>query len=393
MNRELNGMRSTVRRVGGRTVRAFLDVASNLGNNQFIGIRKWPRSLHENSAELLPLRYSYRASPEGLINFTVLLAGLDLSFRLHAMSFTDGRRGTGDLVLACDLPVVDRGDVLTVNVLEPSLSLNGSKLQPHEARRIATRKFVSEIQQNVERQRYSRLCTHYLPYNDKEIGRDYYFGDDYVDYGTTSADGGLALLRRYAAGGRLLDIGCALGIFTRAFLDAGFDVYGTDISEFAITQAGRLVGPHRVRRADLDADNIPFEGSFDTIWMSDVIEHFSAPEAVLAKVSSQARKGALLFLHTSNGDSLTRRLLGKDWEGYSDYSHHGVDQVTCSSLRAWMDKFGWDIVHWECGTIWAEGLDPVLMRLKEIFGAIPELRVFLEEMELGDTIQLVARKR
>ena len=40
-----------------------------------------------------------------------------------------------------------------------------------------------------------------------------------------------------------------------------------------------------------------------------------------------------------------------------------------------------------------EGVYPVLMRLKEAFGVIPELRVFLEEMELGDTIQLVARKR
>jgi 2-polyprenyl-3-methyl-5-hydroxy-6-metoxy-1,4-benzoquinol methylase len=309
------------------------------------------------------------------------------------MSFTDGTRGAGDLVIACDLPAIERGDALTVNVLEPSLSLNGLRWQPNEARHINTRKFVSEIQQNFGGRRYSRLCTHYLPYGDKEIGRDYYFGDDYVDYGKTSPVGGLALLRRYAAGGRLLDIGCALGIFAKAFLDAGLDVYGTDISEFAVEQASLLVGPHRVRRADLDADDIPFQGYFDTIWMSDVIEHFAAPQAVLAKVSSRARKGALLFLHTSNSDSLTHRLFGKDWEGYSDYSHHGVDQVTCSSLRVWMDEFGWEIIHWECGNIWAEGLDPVLMRLKEIFGLIPELRVFLEEMELGDAIQLVARKR
>jgi 2-polyprenyl-3-methyl-5-hydroxy-6-metoxy-1,4-benzoquinol methylase len=393
MNKEVAGMRSTVGRVGGRAVRALLDVASNLGNSQFLGITKWPRSLHENSGQLLPLRYSYRASPEGLIDFTVLLAGLDVSFRLHAMSFTGGRRGAGDLVLGCDLPAIERGDALTVNVLEPSLFLNGSKVQPYESRCLRTRKFVSEVQQNIEGQRHSRLCTHYLPYADKEIGRDYYFGDDYVDYGTTSADGGLALVRRYAAGGRLLDIGCALGIFTKAFLDVGFDVYGTDISQFAIDQAGLLVGPHRVRRADLDTEDIPFDGCFDTIWMSDVIEHFFVPEGVLAKVSSRARKGALLFLHTSNRDSLTHRLLGRDWEGYSDYSHHGVDQVTCSSLRAWMDEFGWDIIHWECGTVWAEGLDPVLMRLKEIFEVVPELRVFLEEMELGDTIQLVARKR
>ena len=393
MKTKLAGMRSTIRRVGGRTARALLDVASNLGNSRFIGIRKWPRSLGEDSGELLPLRYVYRASPEGLIDFTALLAGSDLSFRLHAMSFIDGICSAGKLVLACDLPATQRGDVLTVNVLEPSLSLNGLKLQAYDARHITTRKFVSEIQQNVEGRRYSRLCTHYLPYDNKGIGRDYYFGDDYVDYTRTSAEGGLALLRRYAAGGRLLDIGCALGIFTKAFLDAGHDVYGTDISEFAIDQTSLLVGPHRARRADLDADDIPFDGYFDTIWMSDVIEHFVAPEAVLAKVSSRTRKGALLFLHTSNADSLTHRLFGKDWEGYSDYSHYGVEQVTCSSVRTWVDKFGWDIIHWECGTIWAEGVDPVLMRLKEAFGVIPELRVFLEEMELGDTIQLVARKR
>jgi 2-polyprenyl-3-methyl-5-hydroxy-6-metoxy-1,4-benzoquinol methylase len=393
MNNELARMRSTVRRVGGRTARALIDVASNLGRSRFIGIRKWPRSLREDSGELLPLRYAYRASPEGLIDFTALLAGSDLSFRLHAMSFADGARRAGELVLACNLHAIERGDILTVDLLKPSLSLNGLKLEPYEARRITTRKFVSEIQQNVEGRRYSRLCTHYFPYDDKRIGRDYYFGDDYVDYGTTSAEGGLALLRRYAAGGRLLDIGCALGIFAKAFLDAGLDVYGTDISEFAIEQASLLVGPHRVRRADLDSDDIPFDGYFDTIWMSDVIENFAVPEVVLAKVSSRACKGALLFLHTSNSDSLTHRLFGKNWEGYSDYSHHGVDQVTCSSLRVWMDEFGWEIIHWECGNIWAEGIDPVLMRLKEIFGLIPELRVFLEEMELGDAIQLVARKR
>jgi 2-polyprenyl-3-methyl-5-hydroxy-6-metoxy-1,4-benzoquinol methylase len=392
MNRTLAGVSSIGRRAAGRAFRALINVASNLGNSQFIGIKRWPRCLCENGTELLPLRYTYRATPQGLVDFTAFLAGSEISYRLHAMSLVEGARA-GELVLACDFPTIERGDVLTVNLLELSISLNGSKLQHSEARRITTRKFVSEIQQNTEGRRHSRLCAHYLPFDNKAIGRDYYFGDDYVDYLKISAEGGLALTRRYAAGGRLLDIGCALGILTKAFLDAGLDVYGTDISEFAIEQASLLVGPNRVRRADLDADDIPFEGYFDTIWMSDVIEHFATPEAVLAKVSSRARKGALLFLHTSNSNSLTHRLFGKDWEGYSDYSHYGVDQVTCSSLRAWMDKFGWDVIHWECGTVWTEGLDPILMRLKEMFGLIPELRVFLEEMELGDTIQLVARKR
>jgi len=101
----------------------------------------------------------------------------------------------------------------------------------------------------------------------------------------------------------------------------------------------------------------------------------------------------LLFLHTSNSNSLTHRLFGTNWEGYSDYSHYGVDQITSTSLRVWLDRLGWDIIHWECGRIWAEGVDPVLMRLKEVFEVVPEMKVFLEEMELGDAIQVVARKR
>jgi 2-polyprenyl-3-methyl-5-hydroxy-6-metoxy-1,4-benzoquinol methylase len=394
MNNNLTGVRSIGRRFGRRAARALTEVASNLGATQFIATRTLPRSLREKGRELLPLRYTYRANPKGRVDFTALLAGSDISFRLHAMSFVDAKVEAGELVLACDFPVINRGDVLSVDLREPSIYLNSSQLQPAELRRVETRKFISEIQQKVDGRGYSRLCSHYLPFDNKQIGRDYYYGDDYVDYPSqTPAEAGLGLIKRYAAGGRLLDIGCALGIFAKTFLDAGLDVYATDISDFAIGQASLLVGAHRAKRADLDTEDIPFDGYFDAIWMWDVIEHFAAPEAVLAKVSSRTRKGALLFMHTSNGDSLMHRLFGKDWEGYSDYSHYGVDQVTCSSLRAWMDKFGWDVIHWECGGIWAEGVDPILMRLKEAFSVISELRVFLEEMELGDTIQLVAQKR
>ncbi len=388
MNRAL----AVGRRAAGQAFRGLINVVSNLGNTQFIGIRRWPRCLQENGSDLLPLRYTYRATPQGLIDFTPLLTGCDISYRLHAMSFVDGTRA-GELVLACDFPTIQRGDVLTVNLLEPSISLNGSTLRHSEARHSPARKFVSEIQQSVDGRRYSRLCAHYLPFDNKAIGRDYYFGDDYVDYLKTSAQGGLELTRRFAADGRLLDVGCALGIYSKAFLDDGLDVYATDISEFAIGQASQLIGPHRAKRADLDTEDIPFDGYFDAIWMSDVIEHFTSPEAVLAKVSSRARTGALLFLHTSNSNSLTHRLFGTNWEGYSDYSHYGVDQITSTSLRVWLDRLGWDIIHWECGRIWAEGVDPVLMRLKEVFEVVPEMKVFLEEMELGDAIQVVARKR
>ena len=128
MNNKLAGMRSIGRRVGSRAARALTEVASNLGESRFIVTRKLARP--DNDGELLPLRYTYRANPEGLVDFTCLVSGSDVSFRLHAMSFVDAKVGAGGLVLACNLPAIKRGDVLTVNLLEPSISLNQFNVTP-----------------------------------------------------------------------------------------------------------------------------------------------------------------------------------------------------------------------------------------------------------------------
>jgi 2-polyprenyl-3-methyl-5-hydroxy-6-metoxy-1,4-benzoquinol methylase len=320
--------------------------------------------------------------------------GVEGSYRLYAMRFSNGHAVKGELALACTLPQLKRGDTGTVNLLEPSIALNGKLLPFDTARKVASRKFIAEVAVTDEGIRFSRLCSHYLPFEDKVIGPDYYFGDDYVDYPRqTGAVDAVALVQRHCPAGRLLDIGCALGIYTRAFLDAGFDAYGMDISEFAIGEAAKRVGARRVRHASLDTAEIPFRGEFDAFWLWDVLEHCAAPEAALVKVTCQARPGAHLFVHTSNADSLTHRIFGSDWEGYSDYSHRGVDQVTCSNLRLWLHRLGWEIVEWECSNIWVEGVDPVVLRLREVFHESPELRLMLEESDLGDAIRAVARKR
>jgi hypothetical protein len=182
-------------------------------------------------------------------------------------------------------------------------------------------------------------------------------------------------------------------VYTRAFLDGGFDAYGVDISPFAIDQAQMLVGADRAKCADLDVQEIPFPGGFETIWMWDVLEHFRGPDAILAKVSGCATEGSILVLHTSNAESLTRRLFTRDWEGYSDYSHWGVEQVTCKSLRDWLGRLGWKITNFECGGVWIAGSDPVMLRLQDVFTWMPELKILLEEADLGDFITLVATKQ
>jgi hypothetical protein len=181
-------------------------------------------------------------------------------------------------------------------------------------------------------------------------------------------------------------------VYTKGFLDAGYDAFGLDNSSFAVSEAARRVGTLRVRQCDVDRAEIPFPGLFDVLFAWDVLEHSASPAEMVAKISAKAAPGAWLFLHTSNADSLAHRLLGSDWEAYSDYSHYGVDQVSADTVRTWLDGCGWQIVEWRCDSVWVAHVDPVLAQLRQMFVRSPELATLLAERDLGDLILVVARK-
>src|SRR5206468_2245310 len=111
------------------------------------------------------------------------------------------------------------------------------------------------------------------------------------------------LVQRFSTKGRLLDVGCALGIYAKAFLDSGFDSFAIDSSAYAVKEAEKRLGPSRSAVSQLNTDDIPFPGSFDVIWCWDVLEHFPAPKEALSILSKRASDGAFMFLHTSNADS------------------------------------------------------------------------------------------
>jgi 2-polyprenyl-3-methyl-5-hydroxy-6-metoxy-1,4-benzoquinol methylase len=375
------------------TAKLLLGIGGSLSNREFVGLKKLSRP---NNATILPLRYDYRARTGDDVNLVWILSGDTTRVRVFAEDNPQQHWKAGRLLLSSEIHALKRGDIITINLRNPSIARNDKILPVTSAEppRPSDRRFITQIHQHSGNKRYYRLCSHYLPFTDKQIGQEYYFGDDYQDYSLqTNTEYALSLLRKHECQGRLLDVGCALGIYTKAFIDAGFDAYGVDISPFAIEQATRIVGPDRVKCVDLDNGEVPFVESFDTIWMWDVLEHFAKPEAVLEKVSRRAKRGATLLLHTSNADSLTRRCFVRDWEAYSDYSHRGVDQVTCDSLRQWLNKTGWQVLDFACGEIWTTGVDPVLLRLQQVFTSVPELSVLLKEAELGDLITIAARKQ
>jgi len=342
---------------------------------------------------LIHLRYNYRALPQSYITYEMQVSGTELTYRLFTMAFsTNNREKLNQQCLYFNIPIIKQGDTLKVSLIEPLAWHNDTPIKlvlyDHEP----ARKFTAQLGLSNEHGRLTRLCSHYLPYENKTIGEDYYFGDDYISYpDQTNIKLALGLVKNYLKSGILLDIGCALGIYTKAFLDAGFDAYGVDISEFAIDYAKNLVGTNRVHTCNFDKEEIPFNLTFNILWMSDVLEHASDPLGLLNKVSKIASPGAYLFLNTSNSESLTHYIMGRDWEGYSDYSHYGANNVSATSLRGWLVSLGWEILKWECNKIWIVGNDPTFHRLQEVFNKIPDLATLLSERDLGDNIFVIAR--
>lgn len=105
-------------------------------------------------------------------------------------------------------------------------------------------------------------------------------------------------------GRQVLEIGVGLGADHQCFAEAGADLTGIDLTERAITHAGRrlkLFGLHS-RLSTGDAENLPFDsGSFDVVYSWGVIHHSPNTARAVAEIHRVLRKGGvarIMIYHT-----------------------------------------------------------------------------------------------
>jgi SAM-dependent methyltransferase len=246
--------------------------------------------------------------------------------------------------------------------------------------------------------RKTRRTGHYVargPSND--VGSAYYTGEDYVDYEAQSGAVHahvLSLAKAHCVTGPVLEIGTATGGTLAMLRDAGLRGVGVDFSLWAVQQAEQRLGPGVVYYADVERAPLPeavtAHGPFGLLVMAAVFEHFSQPFDVLERLGAHLRPGAHLLMITSNADSLTRRLFGADWEGYFDWTHQGVDEVSVASIRRHLPALGWQIVSIRTWHVWDGDADPTKATLREWCDADARFRRLLEERDLGDFLECVA---
>lgn len=83
--------------------------------------------------------------------------------------------------------------------------------------------------------------------------------------------------------GKLLDVGCGLGVFLDQARKRGWEVYGTDVSDFAVTYAREAFGLEAVQRTDL-ASAAYADGFFQVVTLWNLLEHVPDPRALLTEV-------------------------------------------------------------------------------------------------------------
>lgn len=131
---------------------------------------------------------------------------------------------------------------------------------------------------------------------------------------------------------RLLDVGCATGLFLGAG-GAGWERVGVEPSEEAAAQARANFGL-TVHTGMLEEVALP-DASFDAITMWDVVEHLHDPTRTLAHVRRLLRPDGIFVFRVPNLDSWDARLAGHFWAGLDQPRHLFVpDEAAISRLLA-----------------------------------------------------------
>lgn len=100
------------------------------------------------------------------------------------------------------------------------------------------------------------------------------------------------LLRRFPRPGRVLEVGCGTGHFSRWLSDLGLTVVGLDLSAEMLAEA-RARGEISLVRGD--ARRLPFaNGAFDLTMLVTALEFLERPRAALAESLRVARRGLIL---------------------------------------------------------------------------------------------------
>jgi 2-polyprenyl-3-methyl-5-hydroxy-6-metoxy-1,4-benzoquinol methylase len=142
--------------------------------------------------------------------------------------------------------------------------------------------------------------------------------------------------------GRLLDVGCSVGIFLDVARKNGFDVKGVEVSTWA-SEFARQKGFDVITGGILEAA-YP-EQSFDVVVLNHVLEHVPKPAEILLEAKRILKEDGLLVIGVPNFGSSMAAIKKEKWASLQPDQH--IWQFTHESLLRALMKSGFSEVYFE----------------------------------------------
>jgi 2-polyprenyl-3-methyl-5-hydroxy-6-metoxy-1,4-benzoquinol methylase len=142
---------------------------------------------------------------------------------------------------------------------------------------------------------------------------------------------------------RLLDIGCAAGLFLSLAGQRGFDAEGLELNDLYVdyirTHRSVKIYPKLLEEMQYPA------GSFEVVTLWDVLEHLPKPANTLTEIARVLRQDGILALTTINHDCINEKILKDRWRYYMPPDH--LCSFTPVLLESLLRRCGFTIVRIE----------------------------------------------
>lgn len=195
------------------------------------------------------------------------------------------------------------------------------------------------------------------------------------------------------ANGKLLEVGCAYGLFLEQ-AKAFYDVHGVEIASEPVAYCHSL-GLNNVKQGVLTRNDIGIIGLFDVAVMLDVIEHIDNVTETVEIIADHLRPGGSFIVTTGDWSSMVARLSGPKWRLMAPPLH--LWYFTPRSLKVLGKRFGLEVVS--CSHPWKiVPLELILHQARAMMGittkfSLPKpLKALGLPANLHDAMRIVFRK-
>jgi len=120
-------------------------------------------------------------------------------------------------------------------------------------------------------------------------------------------------ISKHVKGGRLLEIGPWMGIFSCNAKDAGFDVTAIEIDQDCVNFLQEVVGIKAIQSNKPEETLEAIDEKFDVIALWHCLEHLQKPWLVLQKAAEKLAPGGIILVAIPNIESYDFSVLGTRW--------------------------------------------------------------------------------